>query len=259
MQKKVNILGIPIDVITKDELLSDIFHEQVKQRHIITVNPEMILAAQQDEEFKKILQEAHINTADGTGILWAANTENDSVLISILKLIALLFKKPKNPIPELIKGSDLTLDIMKIAKEKGTRIFLLGAQPNVAELTKNELEKQYHGIQIVGTHAGTPSQYEEERIKDIINDTEPDMLLVAYGAPAQEKWITRNLHKMPTVKTAIGVGGTFDYISKSIRRAPEWLQQLGLEWLYRLMQEPKRWRRIVNAVVIFPYRILQNK
>ncbi len=252
-------MGIPVDAFTKSELLDVIFRANKDQMHIITVNPEMILAAQNDKEFMEILNTSTINTADGTGLLWAANTQNDSKIISILKLVKLLFKKPTTPLPELIKGSDLILDIAERAAKKGTKIFLLGAQPGVAHKTKHELEKRFPTISIVGTHAGSPSMHEEEKIKDIINDTNPDMLFVAYGAPAQEKWIARNIHKMPTIKVAIGIGGTFDYISGSIKRAPIFLQNLGLEWLYRLTKEPKRWKRIWNAVAVFPYKKISRQ
>lgn len=259
MQKRITIMGVPVDALTKSQVLDLIFNITEKQLHIITVNPEMVLTAQNDKEFMNILNKFSINTADGTGILWAANTQNDSKMISIFKLFKLLFKKPTAPLPELIKGSDLILDIAKHAAKIGTKIFLLGALPGVAHKTKHELEKRFPTISIVGTHSGFSSIHEEEKIKDLINDTNPDILFVAYGAPAQEKWIARNLHKMPTIKVAIGVGGTFDYISGTIKRAPLFLQNLGLEWLYRLIKEPKRWKRIWNAVVIFPHRILSRQ
>lgn len=258
MQKRITIMGVPVDVLTKSQVLDLIFSTTDKQLHIITVNPEMVLAAQSDKDFMNILNKSSINTADGTGLLWAANTQNDSKIISTLKLLKLLFKKPMTPLPELIKGSDLMLDIAEHSAKNGTKIFLLGAQPGVAERTKLKLEKQFPDITIVGTYSGSTSPYEEEKIKDLINETNPDILFVAYGAPAQEKWISRNLHKMPTIKVAIGVGGTFNYISGTIKRAPLFLQNLGLEWLYRLIKEPKRWKRIWNAVVIFPIQILQK-
>lgn len=252
-------MGVPVDALTKSELLDIIFNESKEQKQIITINPEMILAAQHDKDFMNILNKSAINTADGTGLLWAANTQNDPKIISFLKLFKLLFKKPTTPLPELIKGADLMLDIAQQAAENGTKIFLLGAQPGVAEKTKIELEKQFPKVQIVGTYSGSPSPYEEEKMKDIINDTNPEILFVAYGAPAQEKWIARNLHKIPTIKAAIGVGGTFDYISGTIKRAPLLLQNLGLEWLYRLIKEPKRWKRIWNAVVVFPHRVVSRQ
>lgn len=251
-------MGVPVDTLTKAQVLDLIFNASEKQIHVITVNPEMILAAQNDRDFMNILNKSSMNTADGTGLLWAANTQNDSKIISILKLFKLLFKKPTTPLPELIKGSDLMLDISQLAAKNGTKIFLLGAQSGIAEKTKTELERRFPKIQIVGTYSGSPSPYEEEKIKDIINDTNPDILFVAYGAPAQEKWIARNLHKMPTIKVAIGVGGTFDYISGTIKRAPQFLQNLGLEWLYRLIKEPKRWKRIWNAVVVFPKKYIEE-
>lgn len=259
MQKKIIILDVPIDALTKEEVLTRIFENTSGQIHIITVNPEMILAAQKDEEFMEILNKSHINTADGTGILWAASSEENLTLTSLIRLLLLLFKKPKYPIPELIKGSDLILNIAQRSIQSGKKIFLLGGQPGVANEAKGKLEEKYPGIQIVGTHAGSPSKYEEEKIKDIINDTEPDILFLAYGSPAQEKWITRNLYKMPTIKTAIGVGGALDFISGRIPRAPLWLQNLGLEWLFRLIKQPSRWQRIRNAVITFPYIYLTKR
>lgn len=258
MQKRITIMEVPLDIVTKSEVLDSIFDLAPGQKHIITVNPEMILAAQDDEEFMDILQKSSINTADGTGILWAANAQNNSPMIKILKLLKLLFKKPATPLPELIKGSDLTIDIAKCAASNGTKIFLLGAQPGIGHEAKHRLEKNFPGVKIVGTHSGSPSVHEEEKIKDQINEANPDILLVAYGAPAQEKWIARNLHKIPSVRAAIGIGGTLDYISGHIKRAPLFLQNLGLEWLYRLISEPKRWKRIRNATVVFPWKFLHT-
>lgn len=261
-KKKVVIMDVPIDAVTKTEVLDMIFDQpkntSEKGKHIITVNPEMILAAQKDTEFMDILQRADMNTADGNGILWAANTQRNAPLISLLKLITLLFKKPVTPLSKLVKGSDLILDIAKRAAQTGDKIFLLGAQPGVAKKAKTHLEKISPGVRIIGTHAGSPSPDEEQEIRSIIKKTQPDILLVAYGAPAQEKWIARNLEKMPSVRTAIGVGGTFDYLAGEVRRAPAWMQRLGLEWLYRLIREPKRLKRIMNAVVIFPIKVMTN-
>jgi N-acetylglucosaminyldiphosphoundecaprenol N-acetyl-beta-D-mannosaminyltransferase len=260
MQKeKIIILGVPIDTLEKPEALDMLFEENGGQKHLITVNPEMILAAQEDGEFMNILQKSAINTPDGTGILWAASSQKKSLVISIIHLVFLIFKKPHHPIPELIKGSDLVRDIAERSAKSGEKIFLLGSQTGIADEAKKKLEEKFPGVKIVGTYAGSPSRYEEEKIKDIINDTEPDILFVAYGSPEQEKWIVRNLHKMPTIRAAIGIGGAFDFISGRIQRAPIWLQNLGLEWLYRLIKQPSRWRRIRNAVVTFPYIFLTKR
>lgn len=251
-------MNVSFDTLTKNEVLELVqkYLKGADQHHVATVNPEMLLHAQHDEEFLHILHQTSMNTPDGVGIIWAANTQNNSVIISLLKLIALPFCKPKFPLSERVTGIDLFLEICKEGSEKDKKIFLLGGKDGVAEKTKEMLEKNYPGIQIVGTYEGTPSVHEQEKIKDIINDTSPDILFVAYGAPSQEKWIARNLKKMPSVKVAIGVGGTFDVVSGHLPRAPFLLQKIGLEWLYRLYKEPKRWRRIKNATMIFPWKCI---
>lgn len=259
--ERVTILQVPFDTLTRPQIVEKLFEliETDNQHHIATPNPEMLLAAQEDPEFLALLQLTTLNTPDGIGIVWAANAQHDPLWKAALKLLILPMYTPKTPLPERVTGVDLFLDICKEATEKGKKIFLLGAQPGVADATKQTLETLYPGIHIVGTYAGSPSPFEEEKIKDLINDTEPDILFVAYGAPAQEKWIARNLRKMPTVKVAIGVGGTFDFISGHIKRAPLLLQKTGLEWLYRLYNEPTRWKRIKNATMVFPWRFLKQK
>ncbi len=254
-------MQVPFDTLTRSQIIESIFAllDSDTQHHIATPNPEMILAAQNDPEFLALLQLTTLNTPDGIGIVWAASAEHDPIWKSVLKLALLPVKKPRTPLPERVTGVDLFLDICHHASQTSKKIFLLGAQPGVAEKTKQVLETLYPQIQIVGTHSGSPSPFEEEKIKDLINDVSPDILFVAYGAPAQEKWIARNLRKMPTVKVAIGVGGTFDFVSGQIRRAPLLLQKTGLEWLYRLYKEPTRWKRIANATVVFPWRFLTSK
>lgn len=260
-EARISIMQVPFNQMTRSQIIEKIFMliESDTQHHIATPNPEMLLAAQQDPEFLSILQLTTLNTPDGIGIIWAANTKDDPLWKAILKLTILPMYKPKKPLPERVTGVDLFLDICKHATEKHKKIFLLGAQEGIALQTKTMLETLYPGIQVVGTHAGSPSPYEEEKIKDIVNDASPDILFVAYGAPAQEKWIARNLRKMPSVKIAIGVGGTFDFVSGNIKRAPLLLQKTGLEWLYRLWNEPARWRRIKNATMVFPWKILKRK
>lgn len=261
--ERVIIMDVPIDAITTTEVIDMIFDipktTLKRGKHIVTINPEMVLAAQKDREFMHILQNTDLNTADGNGLLWAANTQKKSRPMSLLKLLTFIFKKPTTPLPQLIKGSDLVLDIAKYAAQTGDKIFLLGAKPGVAGKAKANLEKMFPGVQIVGTYHGSPEISEEREIKNMISKTEPDILLVAYGAPAQEKWIARNLHEMPSVRVAIGVGGTFDYLSGKIKRAPMWMQRIGIEWLHRLIREPRRLKRIVNAIIVFPIKIIGKK
>jgi N-acetylglucosaminyldiphosphoundecaprenol N-acetyl-beta-D-mannosaminyltransferase len=131
---------------------------------------------------------------------------------------------------------------------------LLGAAPGVAEETATRLQSLAPGLQIAGTYAGTPAQTEEDAIIERVRAAQADILCVAYGAPAQDLWIYRNLSRLP-VALAVGVGGAYDFISGRQRRAPRLMQRLGLEWLYRLYREPWRWRRML-ALPRFALRVI---
>ena len=119
------------------------------------------------------------------------------------------------------------------------RLFLLGAAPGVAERAAEVLTNRYPGLKIVGAYPGSPAPYEEDELVEQINSSHADILFIAYGAPVQDKWIARNLPRL-RVKMAMGVGGTFDFIAGIVPRAPMWFRERGLEWLYRLAQEPRR-------------------
>ncbi|MBU1992726.1 WecB/TagA/CpsF family glycosyltransferase, partial [Patescibacteria group bacterium] len=136
----------------------------------------------------------------------------------------------------------------------GKRIFLLGAAKGVAEEVKEKFKK----AKIVGTYEGSPAPKQEKKIRELIVNSGTEVLFVAYGAPAQEMWISRNLKFLKTVRLAVGVGGAFDFLSGKVKRAPGWMRKIGLEWLYRLIKEPRRIRRIINAVIKFPYKIISS-
>ncbi|MBP9718322.1 WecB/TagA/CpsF family glycosyltransferase, partial [Candidatus Gracilibacteria bacterium] len=239
--------------------------EKKTQHQIVTPNPEMLLVAQHDPHFKETLNQAWLSIPDGIGILWAAQvmskhhtTRLGKILYGVLTLPLLLIMPRffKGILPERVSGVDLMLELCAVSAEKKYRIFLLGAQEGVAEKVKTTLEKKYPHISIVGTHSGSPRIKDEEDIKDLIEKSRPDILFVAFGAPHQELWIARNLKDLPTVKIAMGVGGAFDFIAHIRKRAPKWMQKLGIEWLYRLIQEPRRIKRIFNAIIRFPFKVL---
>ncbi len=238
--ERLEILGIPVDCISREEILEKIagFLKEIDRFQIVTPNPEIILEAQKNPVFRKTLREAALSIPDGTGIVWAAS---------------LLHKRRI----QRITGVDL---MRAICKDFGNhKIFLLGATEEVNLRTKETLEKKHPGIQIVGNYSGTPSGNLEKIICNMINTSQAEILFVAYGAPKQELWIARNLPHLKTVKVAMGVGGSFDFISGHKKRAPLWMQRIGLEWLFRLMQEPARIGRIFNATVIFPVKIWREK
>jgi N-acetylglucosaminyldiphosphoundecaprenol N-acetyl-beta-D-mannosaminyltransferase len=267
----VHILGVKFDNVTLKEALEKAIHlaKSETQHYIATPNPEFLLEAQKNPEFKKVLNESDMNIPDGMGVLWAAKyfniTRNShSKTVKFLKWLSSLLIIPFHPkyihtvLKERVTGADLMEQICKHAKANNLKIFLLGAREGTVEKVKEILEAKYHGIKITGTFSGTPKIEDEHLITEKVKKSEAQILFVAYGAPQQELWIHRNLHKMPNVKLAIGIGGTFDFIAKIRKRAPKFMQKTGLEWLYRLFQEPSRAKRIYNATIKFASLILKE-
>lgn len=236
---RIHILGLPVDAITYGEWL-DLIEQwvdsprpegegqgvRVVPRHVCTINPEFIMIARSDTNFHNILSRADVCVPDGVGLLWAA-------------------RHIGKPLPERVTGSDGVPMIAERAAEKGWRLFFLGAAPGVAEKAADMLRQKYPTLQIVGIHGGSPAAEEEDAIVELVNASDADILLVAYGAPEQDKWIARNLPRV-RVTMAMGVGGSFDFIAGVVPRAPHWMRRSGLEWLYRLYLQPWRVRRMLR-------------
>src|SRR5680860_236630 len=290
--KKETLTNIRIDKITTKEVLEKIkgFLLSDNQHYLITLNPEMVLEAQNNNHFKNIINQSDIVFADGTGILWALDflkrTKESSFLglwkksqleflwkllsiISILynfvyTVINLLFnaKYRNNILQYKIPGIDLIYEICRLDIIENQRIFLLGAEEGVARKAALQLKEAFPNINIVGAEEGIirnqKSDINNQELFRHINKTKPNILLVAFGAPKQEIWISENLKTIPSVKLAIGVGGSFDFISGKIKRAPQFLRKLELEWVWRLILEPKRIIRIYNATVKFSFLILKK-
>lgn len=269
--KKIKILDIPFDVCTKDEALARVLDVLTKRGHegqkqIVTPNPEMLLEAQKNPAFLETLQRAWLSIPDGIGILWASTVQEiargNSSLVKFMKALftlATLAFYPKfctKVFPERVTGTDLMESICAVSRGHHIPIFLLGAKPGIAEKVKEILEIRYRGVNIVGTFSGSPSEDDFVAIQALVAETQPQILFVAYGSPSQELWITEHLKKFKSVKIAMGVGGAFDFIAGERKRAPKWMQQTGIEWLYRVIQEPSRWKRIWNATVKFPIYFL---
>lgn len=278
--KKVKILNVQFDACTKDEALGRILAVLNRKgetgRCIVTPNPEMLLEARENQTFQEVLNRAWLSIPDGTGILWASTFQEISkrsgafvrFLKALFSLAALVLAPAscRKVFPQRITGVDLMESICAVSRtlhpptlrqaQGGVPIFLLGAQAGISEQVKTVLENRYPGIRIAGTFSGSPDDFDFPSIQALIAETQPAILFVAYGAPAQELWISRHLAKLPSVKIAMGVGGAFDFLSGHKKRAPEWMQHLGLEWLYRLLQEPRRIKRIWNATVKFPAAVI---
>ncbi|MFZ0547332.1 MAG: WecB/TagA/CpsF family glycosyltransferase [Candidatus Promineifilaceae bacterium] len=234
----VTLLDVPVHRVTMAETLSYIeqFLAASNLHQIATVNPEFVMAAQKDPVFLMVLQQASLCIPDGVGLLWASRILGERL-------------------PERVAGSELVYHLAQLTAENNHRLFLLGAAPGVAEEAAAVLQKRYPGLTIAGTYAGSPDTAENDAIVQRINESAADLLFVAYGAPRQDKWIARNRERLTTVRVAIGVGGSLDFISGRSVRAPQWTQRLGIEWLYRLYREPWRWRRML-ALPHFALRIL---
>ncbi len=227
--RRIHILDLPVDVITYNEwlmLIDDWVQHGERCHHVCTTNPEFIMAARKDLNFRLILTRADLCVPDGVGLLWAAKRQGEHL-------------------PERVTGSDGVPIIAERAAEKGWKLFFLGAAPGVADKAADILREKYPGLHIVGVYAGSPAPEEEDKIVEMVNSSGADILFVAYGAPKQDKWIARNLPRL-SVKMAMGVGGAFDFITGLIPRAPLWMRQAGLEWLYRLYRQPWRIKRMMR-------------
>ena len=175
--------------------------------------------------------------------------------------LAYIAKLPK-PIPERIAGIDLIDKICEVDFIRKKRIYLLGGGKGIAEKSANILKKKYSYLNIVNSEMGIQYQYnfkkENTELINRINRVKPDILFVAFGAPKQEKWIAENLEKIPSVRLAIGVGGSFDFISGRVKRAPKIVRRIGLEWLWRFLLQPWRAKRIFTATIVFGWKVFWN-
>ena len=272
--KKVKVMDVQFDVCTKDEALARIFdvllnRQNESGKQIVTPNPEFLLEARKNAEFRSVLNRAWLSIPDGIGILWASSFQSSALRYSrfmrIIKAIKSLIgitlfpKSCRKIFPERITGTDLMESICALSGQNHIPIVLLGAATGIAEKVKKNLEIKYKGINIVGTFAGSPRENDFTAIKNLIEETQPAILFVAYGSPIQEMWINKHLPELKSVKIAMGVGGAFDLISGEKKRAPKLIRKLGMEWMFRLIIEPKRFKRIWNAVAKFPYEVYRGR
>ena len=225
MIESIDILGVQVHAVTYLQVI-DIIGDWITQgdpHQLATANPEFVMAAQHNPEFCKVLNHADLCVPDGVGLLWAA-------------------QRLGRVLPERVTGSDLVPLLARKAAEKGWRVYLLGAGPGVAERTAQILLSQNPAFRIAGTYAGSPAEADAPALVERVRLAQPDILWVAYGAPAQDLWIARYGSELG-VPVMVGVGGAFDHIAGVRKRAPGWIQRIHLEWLFRLITQPWRWRR----------------
>jgi N-acetylglucosaminyldiphosphoundecaprenol N-acetyl-beta-D-mannosaminyltransferase len=224
----VAILGVPFDNVTCAQTVSLIEGMIASRRphYLVTANVDFLAQASKDVELRWILLDAHLVLCDGTPLVWASRFLG-------------------NPLPERVAGADLVPQLIRVAAQKKYRIFFLGATPDSAKEAVCRMEQQHPGLVIAGHYSppfGTLLEMDHEEIKRRIREARPDLLFVAFGCPKAEKWIAMHYRELG-VPVAVGVGATIDFLAGRVKRAPKWVQRSGVEWLFRLAQEPRRLTR----------------
>lgn len=239
---RVDVAGVSLDVIDFAGTLARIEEWMASPagpcRQICTVNPEFVVDAQSNPEFAAALGRADLRVPDGIGVVLA------------IRLAGWTQR-------ERVTGSDGIERISARAARRGWRVFYLGAAPGVAARAAQTLAARYPGLVVCGTYSGSPAARDWSEIHARLVAAEPDILLVAFGHPHQDLWIDRHKHDLPA-RVAVGVGGAFDFVAGVTQRAPVPIQRLGLEWLYRFIREPWRWRRMLK-LPIFAGLVLKEK
>lgn len=244
---KINIVGVKIDKYSLDEVVNLVIEYAVSggsPEYVVTPNAQHILTLQKDADFQEIYRQAFLTVPDGVPLLWAA-------------------KFLQTPLKGRVNGTDLFEKVCEGAASKGLKIFLLGGRPGAVEQAAEVLQGRYLGLKIVGMYCppyGFESQPEElEIINSHIRDASPDILFVGLGAPKQEKWIYANYQQLK-VPISLGIGVSFELVAGMVKRAPIWMQNSGLEWLFRFMVEPKRlWQRYVVGNPLFIWLVIQQR
>lgn len=244
---RVRILNAEVDNCTIDEALDKIsvFINERSNAYVVTPNLDHLVMMERDALFRKVYEDADLVLVDGKPLVWIA-------------------KANKTPVKEKISGSDLFPRIAELCAKKGYKMFFLGAAEGVAQKAAERLSQKYQGLNVAGTYS-PPYGFENDKveIKRIIKkirSAEPDVLIVGLGAPKQEKfiWKYRNVLQVPV---CLGLGASLDFEAGEKKRAPKWMSDHGLEWLYRMIQEPTRLfkRYLVDGIMLIPLMIKYRK
>ena len=243
---KTVLLGVPVDSLTMDEAL-DAMERLIQARrpsYIVTPNVDVLVQLQRDREFKRIYDGASLVVPDGVPLMWAASFLG-------------------KPLKEKVSGSDLFVKFCERASQKGHKVYFMGAMPGVAVKAAEILTQRYPGLNVVGTYSPSfgfeKNEAECALIVQKITEAKPDVLFIGLGSPKQEKWTDR-FKAQYNVPVTVGVGISFDYVAGTVKRAPRWMQDAGLEWSWRLAMEPKRlWRRYLVNDPVFFWLVLRQK
>jgi N-acetylglucosaminyldiphosphoundecaprenol N-acetyl-beta-D-mannosaminyltransferase len=264
---RIDIAGVQVDAITKDETLERIgeYVRSGQPHHLVTTYSEFIVEAQANPAYREVLNGAALSLPDGVGILWAAKflsmprREPIIVFLNWLGSLASIVLSPQSVrtvIKEQVSGSRLIWDIAELAQKNNYSLALVGGNDSVAAQAAYELKGRFPGLRVnLAISGGYP--FDEKTVSEIAH-SQSDILLVAYQPPKQEMWLAENLKEL-NVKVAMGLGGTFDYLSGKKSPAPEWMHKIGLEWLWRLITQPHRIKRMWRAIPVFSLIILKYK
>lgn len=223
----VSLYGIPVSKMNMKETVH-VLTDAITRRqihHVITANPIMLMSALDQPEYFAMMRSAELIVPDGTGVVWAAEYVGE-------------------PVQERVTGIDLVNELMRAGELKRWRVYLLGATSEVIQAAAERLQSRYPAIRIVGYRDGYFGPDEDQAVIEAIRQTQPDILLVGRSASTQEPWIAQYKHELQ-VPVIMGVGGTFDVLSGRLKRAPRLFQRFRLEWLFRLLQEPSRFKRML--------------
>lgn len=237
---KVNVLGVNFDKMTSQQFQEKFIEriENHKSTFVVTANPEIVMAANENPEFMKVLKEdADYITPDGIGIVKAS-------------------QMLKDPVPERVTGYDLFVWLMRVADQRKLRVYLIGAKPGVIHAVQAKIAGQYSGIELVGAENGYFTE-DLDLVTNRIARTKPDLVFAALGFPKQEKLLSI-LRKEEVPALMMGVGGSFDVFSGKVKRAPEAFQKAHLEWFYRLIRNPSRFGRML-VLPRFVIKVQQSK
>ena len=239
---KINFLNIPIDALTMQETIQkvEVTIEEKKSIHHTVVNACKISKMHNDSELMESVLAADIINADGQSVIWSAN----------------FFKKV---LPERVAGIDLMQALVKLSAEKGYKCFFLGAAEEVVSKLVELYKTQYSDNIIAGYRNGFFNKSEEEGIANEITESGANILFVAMSSPLKENFLNEHKEQFKKINFIMGVGGSFDVISGKVKRAPLWMQKNGLEWLYRVSQEPNRmWKRYLFGNTKFIWLVLKD-
>lgn len=243
----INMCGVRVDKYSFEQVVNIITTHaatSTQPKYVVTPNAHHIVTLQRDGHFRKIYREAFLSVADGVPLLWAARFLG-------------------TPLRGRVNGTDLFEQLCEVAAEKQLSVFLLGGRPGAAQMAAKVLTNRHPSLDIVGTYC-PPYGFESDeievaRINQMIRSAKPHLLFVGLGAPKQEYWMYEHCKEVG-VPVSLGIGVSFEFVAGAVKRAPRWMQKLGLEWLFRFISEPKRlWQRYLVGNALFVWLVVKQK